>query len=164
MKNFFLLGVLFNLVTINAYAMNKTDAMALAGVGLLSTSAYWAIQAFDKTSESWDTRDPYQKRALIQSRDFLLTGSALSGMSAVVLLGNGVAGNPHAKTKFMFAVCSSGMLAISASCLKLAKKYAERFNITGEEDVADLSKKLEQYAASAGLCGMIMCIPVVTEI
>lgn len=159
MKKCFLLFILLNLFATNAQAM-ATNGLALVSVGLMSTSLFCAIEAAGSQTESWDTRDPYQRRALIVSRNNWLKGALLTGLPGAALLAKVAAGNPRGKLLMGSAFGSSILFAISGAYLRQAKRCEEEFNITGEQHLLDMGERLKQFAGAAALAGMIFCVPI----
>lgn len=161
MKKCFLLFILLHFFNPNALAMENTGVLALASVGLLSTSCFCGIEAGHKQAENWNTRDPYQKRALIQSRNGSLAGALLNGLPGGVLLKRVAAQNTQSELIILSAIAASGLFAISGAFLIDAKNYDEEYNITGEQFLADMRDRSKHWAVFSALCGLVICVPLV---
>lgn len=161
MKKYFVLFTLLYLLNPPAQAMEKTNAMALTSIALLSTSLFCALEGTNKHMKSWDTLDPHQKQGLFICGNAWLKGALLTGIPGFALLGTVAAGKAESSKVIACGFASSVMLALTASFLKAAQECDEEFKRTNKVVLAKTRDKYKYMAIGCLAAGVILCNPVI---
>lgn len=166
MKILFILmvgGLVVSSFTAQGNPPDLSTAMALSGVGLLSTSIYCAARAAQQEMLSRETGDRYQRRALVLCRNNWLKGAAASGLSGFLMIQPKISNSSFPGVMGVSIMASSVMLAGAALLQQEEKNCHEEFVRTMDLDV--LAKRNHLRVASiVALCtGVLLCLPLITE-
>lgn len=163
MKKVILLLTLFYFFNSWVRALEKADAMALTSVGLLSSSLFCTLEAAQSHMESWDTQDPYQKRALVICGNTWLKGAVFTGIPGFALLSKAAAEKTECSKVMACGFAASAMFALSGTFFKHAQKCHEEFNRTENITFANQRDKSKYMLVMCAMAGTIFCIPVIQQ-